>query len=237
MFNLAKITLINSDSDIICYPTHITTEDNIVKFTVALPSNNTVEYSVDCSNFLPREGLLIYINPNTNLFETLPWGDKEYKDFITVAYVVNAGETNVICVYELKDITTLTSTLDIVDITNVSSFRNYIYSFPSAKKASQILLAKYKTVYANLDIYNVAAQLETQLDLVTRILLLLIQDNPELKSKYGDYLTNILNVGVETFGDFDVAGLISDKQRVRQLQIEYFKLRSEIEQGKDIPFI
>lgn len=238
MFDFVKITTPNYEDAPSYMPTTLVVDGNNITFSVTLTETDIITKSIDCSVFEVGSGCAVYVDKVNKKFELLPWGDRDYLSFVTIAYIVNSGEVFTVGLLEKVD----TPTLDISVIcshqfTNNRDFRIYAYSFPTINKAKQINTAKYKTVYSNLDIYTSAAQLETQLDLVTKILAEIIKNDSTLEAKYGNDLSAILQVGVEYFGAIDINDLISDKKKVRDLQIEYFKLRTEINAGNFIPVL
>ena len=114
-------------------------------------------------------------------------------------------------------------------VPRIYNIKEFIASLSSSHK-EKYRQAKLKEdiIKDPFDIYSSYALNEAQVDFLTAILKDIISTNPDLASKYGSALDELLKVSSSTVKPLNISNLCSEKKNIRDLQIEYFKRRDSL---------
>ena len=208
---------------------NVTVANTTVTITDNLLSSPIV---VDTSTFNVLEGMQYYRTISDNSLFTLTWGDKylDETQYELIATILNTSDEVVVGIWVLST-DTLTSDQTITDCTDLLQ---YIKSKPTYVSHKKLLASKYNHFGAKLSTNGSIATLEAQVDYLTKILNDLISTNPDLLAKYGADLQTLIPVANVGDGKTPlVSHIVSDKQKIRDLQTAYFNERAAILNGNN----
>lgn len=180
---------------------------------------------MDTTRFEVWDGVQIYFNPELKLLVTLPWGDRKHDEFVNVGTILNLGSEMLIAIWTSPS----ESIESELTVEFIPDFKEYICSFPSVKYRKSILKAKYDCLFSKIDPYSSIATLEAQVDLLTQILLDVVETNPELMAKHAATLRDLVSVGNFEGKPYFLESIIADKAMTRKYQRAFFERRAQVE--------